>query len=365
MHLVSAPAIDSTGSISDKVYLNLFYEYGRYYADPNTYPVPLLSDGSLPPSDFYPAYFSSIDVESHRVGYTLNHEFNEDWQIRHHLSARFSNYYRTENSAANLVDDRFLTGHQLSVATDEHTGYFGQIDLVGGFETGSIFHQLVAGFDFNYFESNQGYFYTPDGNLPALDIFNPNYDVPRPIFPEPNEFYLDRNETYGVYMQDQIAFSDNLKMLIGGRYDWATAETGLVGSDIPTQVDGAFSPRVGVVYQPSQNVSLYTSYSQSFRPSIGRNPDNETFEPTRGTQYEVGVRADFLDGRLSANLAAYNLTRTNVLSPDPDPDLARQGFQVQVGEQRSRGIELDVTGEVLPWLPDTSPKSLENTLSQS
>lgn len=72
------------------------------------------------------------------------------------------------------------------------------------------------------------------------------------------------------------------------------------------------------------------------------------FEPTRGTQYEVGVRADFLDGRLSANLAAYNLTRTNVLTPDPDPDLARRGFQVQTGEQRSRGIELDVTGEILP-----------------
>ncbi|KAM3091329.1 TonB-dependent siderophore receptor [Phormidesmis sp. 146-35] len=115
------------------------------------------------------------------------------------------------------------------------------------------------------------------------------------------------------------------------------------------QKDGAFSPRIGIVYQPSQTVSLYASYSQSFRPTIGRNPDsNQAFEPTRGTQYEVGVKADFLNGKLSATLAAYNLTKENVLTPDPNPDLAIQGFNVQVGKQRSRGIELDVAGELLP-----------------
>jgi iron complex outermembrane recepter protein len=135
-------------------------------------------------------------------------------------------------------------------------------------------------------------------------------------------------------------------MLIGGRYDWVSNETGPIDEEQTSQDDGAFSPRIGLVYQPSQNVSLYASYSRSFSPSIGRNPDNEPFEPTRGTQYEIGVKADFLNGRLSTTLAAYHLTRTNVLTPDPN--LARQNFQVQVGEQQSRGIELDVAGEILP-----------------
>ncbi|MBW4549888.1 MAG: TonB-dependent siderophore receptor [Aphanocapsa sp. GSE-SYN-MK-11-07L] len=341
-----APSL--TFRLGDRTNLNLYYEYGRYYADRSPYPVPLLSDGRLPPKNLYPAYFSAIDVESHQVGYTLNHEFNEEWQIRHHLAARFSDYRRRENAPAGVLDDLFLVGHQLSVANDTHSGYFGQIDLVGKFKTGSISHQLVAGFDFNSFESNAGFFYTPNGNLPALDIFNPNYDVPRPFFPAPNEFYIDRRRFYGIYLQDQIAFSNNLKMLIGGRYDWTSTESGLIGSDIPTQNDGAFSPRIGLVYQPSQTVSLYASYSQSFRPTVGRNPDDDPFEPTRGTQYEVGVKADFLDGKLSTTLAAYHLTKTNVLTPDPDPILAQQGFSVQVGEQRSRGIELDMAGEILP-----------------
>jgi iron complex outermembrane receptor protein len=72
----------------------------------------------------------------------------------------------------------------------------------------------------------------------------------------------------------------------------------------------------------------------------------------------VGVKTDFLDGRLSATLAAYNITRTNVLTPDPDPDLAARGFQVQVGEQRSRGVEFDVAGEILPGWKITASYAL-------
>ena len=72
--------------------------------------------------------------------------------------------------------------------------------------------------------------------------------------------------------------------------------------------------------------------------------DGSAFEPTRGTQYEIGVRTDFLDGRLSTNMAAYHLTKSNVVTSDPDnPD-----FQIQVGEQRSQGLELDIAGEILP-----------------
>jgi outer membrane receptor protein involved in Fe transport len=99
-----------------------------------------------------------------------------------------------------------------------------------------------------------------------------------------------------------------------------------------------------LVYQPSKQVALYTSFSRSFVQEAGFSLDGETFEPTRGTQYEIGVKTDLLENRLSATLAAYYLTKTNVTTPDPiDPD-----FSIQTGEQRSQGIELDVNGEILP-----------------
>ncbi|MBD2253339.1 TonB-dependent siderophore receptor [Nostoc parmelioides] len=341
-----APSL--TFKIGDRTNLNIYYEYARYYANPSSSYTALLGDGSLPPRSFYPSYGTSLESESQRFGYALNHAFNDNWQVRNNLAINFTNFSNREIYYLGILDDRFLSGFENFAADDSISTYSGQIDLLGKFKTGSISHQLLAGFDFNrrvqYFGQLQ-----ESTSLPDLDIFNPNYDVTVPDFLIPVFTNQDITQSYGVYLQDQIAFSDNLKLLIGGRYDWISSSGfRLIDSDDPSQNDGAFSPRIGLVYQPSENISLYTSYSQSFRPAVGRNPDNRAFEPTRGTQYEVGIKTDFLDGRLSTTLAAYNLTKTNVLTPDPDPVLALQGFQVQVGEQRSRGIELDVAGEVLP-----------------
>jgi iron complex outermembrane receptor protein len=338
-----APSI--TFKFGDRTNLNLYYDYSRYDANPTFEPI--LSDGSLIPRNVSTDYFSSEVNEIHRFGYTLNHEFNDSWQLRHNLSVTFSNPSGNFIGYGNLLEDRFLTDYLAYSFNASVSKYFGLIDLVGKFKTGSISHQLVAGFDFDRQVAYRADYDNPV-DLPPLDIFNPNYDVPLPEIPSGPFNSLVINQSYGVYLQDQISFSDNLKMLIGGRYDWLSNETGPVDDDRISQNDGAFSPRIGLVYQPTKNVSLYASYSQSFQPAIGRNRDNKPFNPTRGTQYEVGVKADFLDGKLSTTLAAYNLTRTNVLTPDPDPELAQQGFQVQVGEQRSRGIELDVTGEILP-----------------
>ncbi|MEH1845492.1 MAG: TonB-dependent receptor [Nostoc sp.] len=99
---------------------------------------------------------------------------------------------------------------------------------------------------------------------------------------------------------------------------------------------------MGLVYQPIPPISLYASYSSSFVPTIGKSANGSTFEPTRGTQYEVCIKADVSD-RVSATLAAYQITKTNVQTDDPN----NPNFSIQVGEQRSRGVELDVTGEIL------------------
>jgi iron complex outermembrane recepter protein len=334
-----------TFNFGDRTSLNLYYEYDDYQITPSA--EPLLSNGDFIPRNVYPLYFSSQENESHRLGYGLNHRFNESWQLRHNLSINLVRSSLATLEYTNVLDDRFLTDFQGFTFPEKNEVYAGLIDLVGNFRTGSISHQLVAGFDLTR-QLTYSSFFSNEFDLPSLDIFDPDYDVSLPDLPVLPFDSLRVNQSYGIYLQDQIAFSDNLKMLIGGRYDWLSSESGLIDGDRVSQSNGAFSPRVGLVYQPSQNVSLYTSYSQSFNPSIGRNPGGEPFEPTRGTQYEVGVKADFLDNRLSATLAAYHLTKTNVLTPDSDPELARQGFQVQVGEQRSRGIELDVSGEILP-----------------
>ena len=77
--------------------------------------------------------------------------------------------------------------------------------------------------------------------------------------------------------------------------------------------DTAFSPRVGIVIKPIEDISIYASYTESFNPTLGQSVSGDVFEPERGNQIEVGLKADMLDGRLSATLAYYQLRRTNVL----------------------------------------------------
>lgn len=145
-------------------------------------------------------------------------------------------------------------------------------------------------------------------------------------------------------MQDQISVGNSWEFLVGGRFDYANTESARNGTVTASQIDRHFSPRVGVVYKPLQHVSLFAGYAESFLPQTGTTFDGSPFEPETSQQLEVGVKAEFLDQRLSVTIAAFDLTRQNILTSDPQ----NPGFSVQTGEQRSRGVELDITGEILP-----------------
>ncbi|MBE9016326.1 TonB-dependent receptor [Chroococcidiopsidales cyanobacterium LEGE 13417] len=113
--------------------------------------------------------------------------------------------------------------------------------------------------------------------------------------------------------------------------------------DATRNVSGVTGTRASYVRDGIEPISLYASYIRSFTPAIGRSFDGSQFQPERGTQYEVGVKAD-LNDRLSATLALYDLTRSNVLTDDP----INEGFSIQTGKQKSQGIELNISGEILP-----------------
>ncbi|MDV2998232.1 MAG: Vitamin B12 transporter BtuB [Chroococcidiopsis sp. SAG 2025] len=350
-----APSL--TFKLGDRTKLDLYYEYVHFFANPFIPQSLIFSDGDLVRRDLYTGYpaLDLFNTTTQRLGYTLNHNFSENWRLRNNLAVTWTDSREKRAFPLRLVDDRFLELFGGDANGNDTENYFGQIDLLGKFNTGSISHQLLAGFDFNHFFNPLRYSAYSIGslppdfsvtNLPPLDLLNPNYNILLPSELVPLTFSDRKIRSYGIFLQDQIAFSDRWKLLVGGRYDWVSDENEnlLNETNEPVQNDGAFSPRIGLVYQPSDTVSLYASYSRSFNPSQGFNPDGRAFEPTKGTQYEAGVKADFLESRLSTTLAAYHLTKTNVTTDDPN----NPNFSIQVGEQRSRGIELDITGEILP-----------------
>ncbi|QYO63947.1 TonB-dependent siderophore receptor [Leptolyngbya sp. 7M] len=353
-------AYQNAGSFRDQVYSERFFvapvlqwnisdntrltfDFSYLYNDPVfDRGLVALSDGSLPlPINRFLGYASLDDYaeEQVRAGYHFEHRFNENWELRHALA--FSSVLQTgfhSDFAGGLIDDRFVPREYLDAEfLNEEYGI--QTDLIGRFNTGSIQHQLLAGFDLN--RSTDSYV-TRFAPLPSIDIFAPNYDVSIPDAAESGYYQTVFNTNVGLYIQDQITLLENLKLLVGGRLDFADQEQNFGGEE-ESQSDTAFSPRLGIVYQPIEPISLYASFSQSFFPVIGRSRNNETFEPERGTQYEIGIKADITD-TLSATLAAFDLTKSNVLTTDPEDS----NFSIQVGEQRSRGVELIVQGEILP-----------------
>lgn len=287
------------------------------------------------------------------VGYNLEHRFNENWKLRN--AFRYSSYDYDYNvvALAFAFDEATGTVDRFFASQDgQDKNYALQTNLIGEVATGSINHTLLFGVDLS--RNHERIYSVGDFVTPIrLNIFNPVYRQ----FPKHNEdTLLGFNGTdvtsnrLGIYVQDQISIFENLKLLAGLRFDAVGRKTTIIpGTASPvasekTQNNDALSPRVGIVYQPIKELSLYTSYSRSFNPNSETSVSGDTFEPERGEGYEVGIKAELLGSKLSATLAYFDITKQNVVVNDPLFVLA----SVATGEQRSRGVELDVIGEVLP-----------------
>ena len=340
-----------TWQIGDRTDLTLDFSY---LSDERPFDRGIINDADLeiPDVPFDRIYGEPDDVnevEQFNIGYNLEHRFNDDWKLRHafrYISADIFNYraeplYDTDPEGN--LSRNFRSNDSLS------ENYALQTNLVGKFATGSIDHTLLFGVDLfrDIFDQLQSRL--PEGETPSINLFDPVYGViSRPELSELTEkFFNFKNTTeyLGIYLQDQVEIADNLKLLLGGRFDLVTQEFRDNADGTTTQQgDEAFTPRVGIVYQPIEPLSLYASYSQSFLPNTATTIDGSFLPPERGTQYEVGVRSELLNQQLTINLAAFNITKTNVATVDPD----NLDFSVAAGEVKSQGIELDIAGEILP-----------------
>ena len=337
--------------IGDNTELTFEYEY-RNVQLPNDFGLPAVGtvldnpNGDIPVERFIgePDIEERRDIQSHRFGYNLEHSFSENWRIRNAFDA----VIRTEDAISIFPlelgeDGRTLERKYFSGLEGFDVNTF-TLDTytVGKFNTGSVKHELVAGIELS---RNQTIFNDNfEGSLAPLDLFDPNYGLA--TLGEPT-FTFDQKETkdgLGIYLQDQVTLSDKFIVVLGGRFDILNTETEeFVENTVDSQQNEAFSPRVGVVYKPIEDISLYASYSRSLTQSVGTAFDGGIFEPERGTQYELGVKGNISD-RLFATLALFDLTRTNVSTDDPDNPM----FEIQTGEQNSQGVELSVAGEILP-----------------
>lgn len=339
-------------------------DYGIPVIGTRPAPIPIsrsLDDPNTPKSNF-----NQIQLNT-----TINHRFNEDWAIHNRFLASYDRGKQTFVNPAPAFDaagalDQTTGIMQRNVFYEEDIAdkYATNLDLTGKFNLGSTRHDVLVGFDFYrafHDYGTMGFWVTPDPAL-AINIYNPapSYGIPQSVFDTAlmqtqrpgrnhNTFY---NQWEGIYFQDQITLWDKLHIMGGGRYDWTETGRGRGASysasttDIVNarRFDSGFSPRVGILYEPIKEFSIYGNWTTSFGANNGISATGSSFDPQIGEQFEAGIKTSLFDERLLGTLAYYHVTKQNLLTPDlstEDPN-----DSIAVGKQRSQGIELDVTGQV-------------------
>jgi iron complex outermembrane receptor protein len=147
-----------------------------------------------------------------------------------------------------------------------------------------------------------------------------------------------------LYAQDRVSWANGLILDVGLRYDWIEQEAqDWAAPDRPQDLDdGELSTSFALLYAMENGVAPYVSYSESFyQETVGVDASGEPFEPTRGKQYEAGVKYQPPGTGALFTAAVFEITKSNMVVADPaDPT-----NQIQEGEAKARGVELEARAE--------------------
>lgn len=277
--------------------------------------------------------------QTRMFGYSFYHDFNDTWTVRQNL--RYMQLHTNQNNiyGTGVAADN-ITLYRNYIVSDERLNNF-SVDTQGQakFATGRVDHTLLAGVDFMRMDNDiQGGW----GVASPLNLANPQFGNYTKGALTPTS-KVNGQQQVGIYLQEQAEWNQWI-LTAGTRYDWAksTVEDRTLDAAIPysEQKDHQSTNRIGLNYLFDNGISPYVSYAQSFEPNVGAGYDGKAFIPSKGEQYEAGVKYMPKDRPLSATIAVYQLTKSNNLVTDVEH--ASSGwFQQQTGEIRSRGVELE------------------------
>ncbi|MCJ2072826.1 TonB-dependent siderophore receptor [Methylobacterium sp. J-030] len=295
-------------------------------------------------SRYYGEPFSRYNGTANFGLLKVEHDLTENITLREVLNAQWGGFNFLATRATGLASRNTLVSRRETAGYSTYASVDSQTEIVAKFDLLGLRHTVLAGVEYS-----NGYrhsYTTQSTNYPSVSFLNP---VPGSAIVG-LQFQSDlkqKNELNGLYVQDQIDLGLGLQLLVGVRYDTGTQ---YYFSRIPTsrtippdqQLSGT-SPRVGLVYRPVEPLTLYASYTTSFKPQTDNVYGAVNPHPETGEQYEIGSRLD-LNPDLTLSTAAFRITRNNVSAPDP----VNTGFSVITGQQRSEGVEADLAGQILP-----------------
>ncbi|GIU35142.1 TonB-dependent receptor [Shewanella schlegeliana] len=278
------------------------------------------------------------------LGAELTYHLTDDWKVKAGYNDQQFNRQRLDSSPSLISgsEDPFTDGYYISPFDryDDWQHKTGFVDFTGNFYTGDLEHQLLIGanmLDYYYGQLKES------GEkkqvvMPGQPVPKPDLDYNRDVTKYESEY-----KHYGFYVQDLVTITDEWQVLAGVRYDEQKKEG-------PGNNSYAVSPKLGVIYSPADNGSIYVNYSKSFTPqgivnNIDDVNDGKNLDPEYGEQYEVGTKWELFDGSLLLTGAVFDITVSNVTVTE-EIEGSSQTITTQSGEQRHKGFEMGAQGQV-------------------
>ena len=255
--------------------------------------------------------FDKLDQHQAQAGYLFEHKFTDRWIVRQNARYGYIDLdYQYLNSDSLQADG--VTVDRSAYRVDENLNAINLDNQVqGGFDTGPVAHTTLVGADYIFVDSTVKYL---TGPAPSLNLDDPDYHQE---VPQPRDVLAhsdDEVRQFGIYGQDQLAY-ENWRLVLGLRHDWASDGSHDRTTDTHSDQDDAKTTyRAGLLYLFDVGVAPYVSYSTSFLPTPGVDAEGDAFEPTEGTQYEVGVKYQPNGINASVTLAAFDITQKNSLT---------------------------------------------------
>lgn len=324
----------------------------------------------IPRERFLGVAWSHIHSSQSSVNATLSHRLNENWTLkwmsglRQNSSHLFSN---TRPNAGSLIssDGRWVRNLQKS-ALDENYG-LSQIDLIGNLSWMGVKNQILVGIDADFYNTDT-YAYDQFNRYDTVNVFVGPQPNARQDQPSINPFTktMAPIRRFGIYAQDLIHLNEHWKVLAGLRYSYQqtlsdvyTYSTGKTTSS--SNFDGAFSPRLGIVFKPTLNHAVFASYSNSFALNTGVDINNQALPPSLIDQYEAGVKNDLWDGFVSVNVTAYRILNNNLAQNSLINATTYSYVKELAGSVQSEGLEVDLMSKPISGFSFTGGYSFNET----
>lgn len=324
-------------------------------------------------------------VQQASTNVTFNHQLRDNWTLN--AIASYQNYTKDYFSSERVqwaydAQNRLFWKRPFNKTYNEQNYGSAQVNINGEFSTGKISHKLLIGADADYSQAD-AYSYTlaTTNNVLYLDTPSTWASVAQPEATQNTKNRINTRRL-GAYVQDFVGLTDKVKLLAGLRWSYLenmpTIQTNFKKGtkDLLANTatyDQALSPKIGLVYMPNDNLSVFGTYTNSFVTNTGYTSDDlgkvntsvsdqevqnqlmnlsvKALKPTTVDQYEIGVKNNFWNGALAVNITAYQILYNNYYQTYWFENAKGQVITSQdanlktfAGKMRSRGVELDITG---------------------